>query len=336
MAELALEPALGGLLRAAGLPEEAAAVVPLAGGANNRVYEVAAGEERVVLKVYFGDDRPRLHAEFSFLQLARDSGVSSVAAPLARDDTAGMGLYERLPGRRMRDEDVDAAAVELAASLFAAVNQDRELARGRDLPLASEACFSVEGHLALVERRVMALTGLDPRDDVDELARRFVLDRLKPLWTETADRLRAATPRDHLATAIDPAQRCVSPSDFGFHNALIDETRRISFLDFEYAGWDDPAKLVCDFFCQVAVPAPSEHQERFEKLALAPFSAAEEISSRIELLRPVYLLKWTCIVLNDFLAHGRARRSYALGGHDDRERRTRQIHKATSLLDRVA
>ena len=36
---------------------------------------------------------------------------------------------------------------------------------------------------------------------------------------------------------IDPAERCISPSDFGFHNALVDERGIVRFLDFEYSGW---------------------------------------------------------------------------------------------------
>ena len=40
----------------------------------------------------------------------------------------------------------------------------------------------------------------------------------------------------------------ISPSDFGFHNMLIG--KKCSFLDFEYAGIDDAAKLICDFICQ--------------------------------------------------------------------------------------
>lgn len=334
MAEDSLQPGLGRVLRTAGLPGDPDAIEALAGGANNRVFAVSAGGRRAVLKVYFGDERPRLHAEFSFLELARDCGVDSVAAPLARDDEAGMGLYELLPGRPMQPEDVDGGAVERAASLFATVHRHRELAAARSLPLAAEACFSVEQHLACVERRVEALAALDPHDDVDARAAAFVVERLRPLWSETSERLRGSG--QLLRAPIDPGERCVSPSDFGFHNALIDEAGRISFLDFEYAGWDDPAKLVCDFFCQVAVPAPPEHRDRFEQLALAPFPDSDGIRSRIELLRPVYLLKWTCIVLNDFLTEGRARRSYALGPDHDRERRTQQIRKATALLDRVA
>ena len=55
---------------------------------------------------------------------------------------------------------------------------------------------------------------------------------------------------------LGPADRVLSPSDFGFHNALLDRQGNVRFFDFEYAGWDDPAKLVCDFFCQVEVPVP--------------------------------------------------------------------------------
>src|SRR6185503_11886129 len=46
----------------------------------------------------------------------------------------------------------------------------------------------------------------------------------------------------------------LSPSDFGYHNAVLADDETVRFFDFEYAGWDDPAKLVCDFFNQVEVP----------------------------------------------------------------------------------
>ena len=39
----------------------------------------------------------------------------------------------------------------------------------------------------------------------------------------------------------------ISPSDFGFHNALRTNTGPV-FFDFEFSGWDDPAKTIIDFF----------------------------------------------------------------------------------------
>ena len=40
---------------------------------------------------------------------------------------------------------------------------------------------------------------------------------------------------------------CVSPSDFGFQNTLISKNI-VYFIDFEYAGLDDPVKCILDFF----------------------------------------------------------------------------------------
>ena len=88
----------------------------------------------------------------------------------------------------------------------------------------------------------------------------FIEHELAPMWQQTAAQVeqRAAELGLPLLAEIPLEDRCLSPSDFGFHNAL-QSAARLSFIDFEYAGWDDPAKLVCDFFCQPAVPVPQEY-----------------------------------------------------------------------------
>ena len=48
-------------------------------------------------------------------------------------------------------------------------------------------------------------------------------------------------------------QRTLSPSDFGFHNALRRPDGRVVFLDLEYFGWDDPAKMISDFLLHPAL-----------------------------------------------------------------------------------
>ena len=58
---------------------------------------------------------------------------------------------------------------------------------------------------------------------------------------------------------LDTQESVLSPSDFGFHNALLGPDGKLCFIDFEYAGWDDPAKLICDFFCQPQTPVPQAH-----------------------------------------------------------------------------
>ena len=46
---------------------------------------------------------------------------------------------------------------------------------------------------------------------------------------------------------ISIPNRILSPSDFGLHNT-ISKKNKLYFFDFEYFGWDDPIKLICDFF----------------------------------------------------------------------------------------
>ena len=66
-------------------------------------------------------------------------------------------------------------------------------------------------------------------------------------------------------TVLDQAigRTIISPSDFGFHNTLVRPDGELQFLDFEYAGFDDPAKLVGDFYACPEIPTPQETFERF-------------------------------------------------------------------------
>ena len=133
---------------------------------------------------------------------------------------------------------------------------------------------------------------------------------------------------------LSQADRCLSPSDFGFHNALRAGDERLRFLDFEYAGWDDPAKMVCDFFCQPAVPVPLHFYDDVVG-RVAAVSGGSSLPQRIGLLLPVYQLKWCCILLNDFLPLGRRRRSFAGGTAAQEEQKARQLQKARQALQNL-
>src|SRR5262249_28106137 len=157
--------------------------------------------------------------------------------------------------------------------------------------------------------------------DVDGQAAALVATELVPAWEGVA--ARAARRAEELGMAADEeiraADRCLSPSDFGFHNALLGADRRLRFLDFEDAAWDDPAKLICDFFCQPAVPAPREEYERFAAGVTADLSDPAWHRARAALLLPAYRVKWCCILLNDFLSAGARRRRFAAADQPDRQ-----------------
>ena len=109
--------------------------------------------------------------------------------------------------------------------------------------------------------------------------------------------------------------RIISPSDFGFHNTLFDK-EILYFLDFEYAGWDDPAKLICDFVCHPEMPVKDEHSQILKNSLLTWLEEAEKAIERSEILMPLYRLKWCCIMLNEFTPDGQDRRNHASSKFD--------------------
>jgi hypothetical protein len=299
---------------------------PVKAGGNNKVTRVDAGGTSYLLKQYFqhpDDPRDRLGAEYSFVSFAWDRGVRSVPKPLAADPQNRLGLYEFIQGEKIAPGAVENDAVSQAADFFCEVNRHRRESGAQDLPLASEACFSVADHLACVERRISRLSNTP---GLETSAAAFVRDDLVPKWRDV---------KADGKNVLRPEERCLSPSDFGFHNAILEGNGRFRFIDFEYAGWDDPAKLICDFFCQPQVPVPLEHFRRF---AIRAASVAEQATACVEraaLLLPIYQIKWCCIMLNDFLPVGRERRSFAGQAADREDHRLRQLDKARRALERL-
>jgi len=326
------------LLKEAGLAE-IEAWTPVREGGNNRVYWGQSGNQKLLLKLYFhkeGDQRDRLRGERCFYALADRAGVSAVPRALGWDLENRMGLFTFLEGRKLDAGTVTVDHIRQAANLVVRINNSLdECPPSADLPIASEACFSFAAHLATIDSRVSRLQNAVIRDDVDREALAWIRKELVPSW----DRIRReAAVRDaeagsDLDAALPSSQRWISPSDFGFHNALVDNEGCLRFFDFEYAGWDDPAKLVADFFCQPSVPVSLDWWGVLEKQLADCHRWTSETGERARLLLPVYQIKWCCIMLNEFLPTEAQRRDFSNIGSGDR--RAAQLHKARAALQQV-
>lgn len=326
------------LLACAGIDASLVAITPCALGGNNRIYRVETTAGVFAAKQYFrheSDPRDRLAAEYAFLNYASAAAPGTTPHPVARSPELGMALYEFVDGRRFRPGEIGAAQVEAAVRFFRALNASPLHGAAR-LPVASEACFSLADHLALIGRRIDRLLEVLPQSDVDSQALNF-FRRLDEFWQQLSESIRVYASRANLDfdTPLAPEHRCISPSDFGFHNALAEANGNIRFLDFEYAGWDDPAKTVGDFFAQLAVPVPIDFFGRFVTEIMQGIPDAERLSLRTRLLRPAYQIKWCCIALNVFLPVHLARRTFANPGLDETALKQARLLKANQILNSI-
>ncbi len=344
-------PGAAALLATAGV-EGSFQLHALAGGANNRVFRVDvddkaaadAAHRRLLLKSYFShpdDPRDRLATEFAFARFAWERGIRALPQPIALSPEDDLGLYEFIDGRAFSPADLSDQATEIAdrainaaLEFYDALNRHKGHPDAANLGAASEACFSLQDHLAQVDRRLQRLQGIDRAAAVHDDAMCFVTRELAPAWSDAAQTVRAGAKRWDLPLDAPLAgeQRCLSPSDFGFHNAIIDPAGVVRFFDFEYAGWDDPAKMVGDFFRQVKVPVPRRRLASFAEAVCASDAQGERLHRRIQLLFPVFQLKWCCILLNEFLPTSAASRRFAGASDDVVQQKQLQLKKAQAML----
>jgi hypothetical protein len=304
-----MPPRLAAALAAWGCQPQQA--VPLGGGANSRVFLLTdEGGRLIVAKLHHvetGGDSPRYHREKSFYAAARGAADGFLPEELHWDDAQSVAFLQFIEGESVAD--IDERDVRQAGTFVRLLQQaDRS-----GLEAASEAALQPGQHVQMVERRLVLLQTIANAE-----AAAFVAGELRPRWESVRARLRATE-----GAAI------VSPSDFGFHNALRRDEDFLCFFDFEHAGLDDPAKLVCDFFVRPEAGVPVDWLPAFCEAA----GFKHNVKERAERLMNLYRVKWACIALNEFTAEGAQRRGFA--GVDEPERQAHQLAKARALLREV-
>lgn len=304
----------------------------LNGGANNRVYRFKSSSSETILKAYHqssSDERDRFSAEQNFYNLLQAVEMPSTPAPLAWDAENRLCAMSVVSGCKLAPGEVTDSAVIQCIEWLIKLQGFRGHPLAERIQPAADACFSISAHLSLVERRVNRLLAASSSMAHGEFTD-FVQNDLLPHVTKLSSEIRARAG----ASSDEPfvqEHRILSPSDFGFHNAIRGIDGKFWFLDFEYAGWDDPVKLLCDFFCQPQIPVSLEYAPEFVR-ALEEAVGEKSIGQRFKQLLPLHAAKWSCILLNEFLPSEANRRLFAGVKLTLSEMRSVQLEKARRML----
>jgi len=306
-------------------------IKPVEGGRNSRVYRVTVAPSRhYAFKTYFrhaSDARARMRTEFDSLTFLWQNGERQVPEPVAASDEHECAAYRWVEGEKIPAGAVTRELLDAASAFLARLAELKHCPGSDRLPAASEACFSGAALVDVLRRRLRPL--LDCSGPAELVA--FLTQDLSPAldsicqWSRT--RLGESFDRE-----LRPEFRTLSPSDFGFHNALR-VSGGVVFLDLEYFGWDDPAKMICDFLLHPAMALTPALKHEF---ATAMFREFPEAQGRVEAFYPLFGLKWCLIMLNEFLPAHLLRRRFAGLNECDREaRQSEQLAKAAALLSTI-
>ncbi len=264
--------------------------------------------------------------------------MREIPEPFTKDEDNRFALYAFIPGRRLQAGEVTRELVQEALDFYCKLNRYKDDREAKTLPKASEFCCSVAAHLQQVCYRFDRLKAIEDSCLINRQAIQFISNDLLEKWQEVlhSTAVEATRLALNLRKETPQADLRLSPSDVGFHNTILTDDDRLCFIDFEYAGWDDPVRIVCDFFCQPAVPVPLEYFESVAETVASGLSAPEKHIQRMKLLLAVYQIKWCCILLNDFLPTDANRRRFSKGKTNQDERKAQQIQKARDALKRLS
>jgi hypothetical protein len=252
---------------------------------------------------------------------------------IAVDAEHGYALLSWLEGavpETLGDADIDAAA-----SFLGAIHGLRRAPWAMQQPSAAEACLSgaeIERQLAGRRDRLQSVLP-DNAELADFLEKTF--DSTYRQWLAEA-RTRLTAGRLDFTKELPQERRSLVPSDFGFHNSLRRPDGSLAFVDFEYFGWDDPVKLTADILLHPGHQLSASHRQRFRQAAVALYGADADFEKRLGALLPLFALRWTLILLNEFIPERWQNRLLAGTTESWDAAKSRQLNRARDLLSSLA
>ena len=301
------------------------------GGGNNQLYRVVdrAGVSQA-LKIYRSNEvvpRPRLQQEFAALSFLGELPGAPVPAAIVADEALNAALYGWVEGARPTDirlNDIDAVL-----AFVTLLKSARSAPKARNLRTATEACLSLEELVAQIRDRRGKFDALA----VDEPAlMHFLRDQVDAVL---ADSLQSASSGADVAMSLAQEDQCLSPSDFGFHNVIRQPDGCLIFIDMEYFGWDDPVKLAADFVLHPGMDLDIAQTQRFVEGWLDLFDdGAEKTGARFRAHLSLYALRWTMILLNEFLPERWQSRVFSGQADAWEAAKNRQLQRAQIMLGR--
>ena len=308
------------------------------GGRNNQVYRVKLSDGRkVVVKKYAPIDslgRDRRKTEYDAITFLFRHGVRSIPVPLGTDPELNIALYSYVAADHLRTGDINEQLIDSIGEFYGNLRTLGSRPGAERFDNASEAFFHGS---AIVDNLSARLDRLDRLKDCGKAIgalHDFVSLELRPSVTRA---IASAVDLDRslFDCALPGRWRMLSPSDVGFHNILRDRSSQLVFLDFEYFGWDDPAKLISDFLTQHDFELPLAMGTRFLALMLDVCGEDTKLPQRLKIYFPIFRAKKAMIALNEFVPGEAARREASTGVRVDDELLNRQLTVARNVMSRA-
>lgn len=289
----------------------------LSGGKNNKVYKAITNDGAFLAKAYYrnsNDSRNRQHNEVTFLRYLNQNKSKWTPKVIGNDFGHGISVFSWVEGSTLEEEKTVSLEIwKQCISFLNFIQNLRNSPLAKNLPPASESAFSYQEHLGILQKRHdswLQIAESSAAETLPNEIKKLIFNEIENNYCELSSCL---VRHPDFTRKLTREEQIVSPSDFGLHNAILQNNTQLRFIDFEYAGWDDPAKMLADFFAQPRITAPRQLYGHFKHTLASymPEQAKNLFYQRLPLVDKIIRLKWCYIILNSWHPVEKKRRNFA-------------------------
>mgnify|MGYP000868128201 CR=1 FL=1 len=259
-------------------------------GRNSKIFLCAYKQEKFIVKFY--KNNFRLKREKLFYKFLKINNIKFTPKLLSSDLKNKLIIYSYIKGKKVNK--ISNNDLDKLISFIRNLN----LVKLKNLPLAIDGIKNRKNHLSLCQKKINDLKSINNEKFSNKVLIKFLDKTLFPRFEFIKKNLMEKKFHKYLKI-IEKKYLIVSPSDVGFHN-ILKYKNDLYFYDFEYAGLDDPIKLICDFISQPDQQLSTSQKNKFINNKLFHKYNIKDINFLVKLFLPLHQIKWCCIMLNDF------------------------------------
>ena len=246
--------------------------------------------KKISLKIYPIDIKHnRINSEFIGLNEIYKKN-KNVIKPLWKNVRANLAAYQWIEGKKINKP--NASDIQQALEFLKSLHERRNDDCFKNFTRASASCISGYDIEKQIKKRFNTLVKLDNKE-----LKYFLNNEFLTSFEYLITRAKVLLSEDLYFKNLKKRELTLSPSDFGFHNVIKQNNNNLIFLDFEYFGWDDPLKLISDFFFH---PGHNILNHKIFWLKNSVKIYSPNVLKRLPALLPLYGLCWSLIFLNEF------------------------------------
>ncbi len=265
-------------------------------GINTSAWQICSGNKNFFLKFYISsknDNRDRLGTELKFTKLLENGGFKNIPKILLCNKEENWALFEWLDGEKIKN--LNKKDLKDIITFIKKIQTLKKFKESKKIGNASEACFNLVDHKNLIINRLNQLINYS-----GILGRSWLIFEVLESINKCANNFQNYF-SSNSSNSLSLQKKILSPSDIGIHN-ILKIKNQLYFHDFEYAGWDDPYKLVVDLLIQPENVLSKEKSLELYK-SMESFFSLEANLNWLKIYLVLYRAKWVCIILKKFLSN---------------------------------